>query len=197
MAKAFKRSGFDGIIVTNHFFNGNTTVPSDLDWETRVHLFCLGYEIAKSTGDKIGLDVFFGWEYTWEGADFLTYGLDANWLLDNSDVLEWDITKYFEMVHKSNGFIVHAHPFREAHYIKKIQLFTEYIDAVEVKNAGNNNPAYDASALAYADKYNFPKTIGSDAHSDQDMERCNGMIFNNKLKSIQDFISSVKHSIDL
>ena len=39
--------GYAGIIVTDHFFNGNSCVPKDLPWEERVELYCLGYEHAK------------------------------------------------------------------------------------------------------------------------------------------------------
>ena len=58
MAVKYKEEGYTGIIVTDHFFNGNTTVPRDLPWEERVELFCKGYENAKAKGDEIGLDVY-------------------------------------------------------------------------------------------------------------------------------------------
>ena len=43
-----------------------------LDWEQQVDLFMRGYESAKEEGDKLGLDVFFGWEFTLQpyAADF-------------------------------------------------------------------------------------------------------------------------------
>ena len=44
----YKKKGYTGIIVTDHFFNGNTCVPSHLSWEERVELFCKGYEEAKA-----------------------------------------------------------------------------------------------------------------------------------------------------
>ena len=48
MALAHKKLGYDGIFVTNHFFNGNTSVPRELPWNERVELFCVGYEQAKA-----------------------------------------------------------------------------------------------------------------------------------------------------
>ena len=58
MARAYKEAGFTGIFVTDHFFNGNTIIPKELDWKQKVDLLYQGYESAKSEGDKIGLDVF-------------------------------------------------------------------------------------------------------------------------------------------
>ena len=76
VAEAYHARGYDGIIITDHFFNGNTTVPRDLPWRERVELFTAGYRAAKEYGDKVGMQVFFAWEDSSEGNDFLTYGLD-------------------------------------------------------------------------------------------------------------------------
>ena len=62
MARAYHERGYTGIIVTDHFFNGNSAVPKDLPWTERVERFLKGYEQAKATGEAIGLQVFFGWE---------------------------------------------------------------------------------------------------------------------------------------
>ena len=64
MADAYKSKGYDGIMITDHFFNGNSAVPRELPWEEKIDLFCRGYENAKKRGDEIGLTVLFCWEYT-------------------------------------------------------------------------------------------------------------------------------------
>lgn len=46
----YKNLGYDGIIVTDHFFNGNCCVPKDLPWDERVDIFCSGYEDARAEG---------------------------------------------------------------------------------------------------------------------------------------------------
>ena len=58
-ARRYKALGYDGIIVTDHFFNGNCAVTNFDSWEDRVNKFCKGYENAKEEGDRIGLKVFF------------------------------------------------------------------------------------------------------------------------------------------
>lgn len=166
MAKAHKAAGYDGIFVTNHFYNGNTSVPRDLPWEEWVEQYCKGYEIAKKTGDEIGLKVFFGIEYCVYSSDFLIYGIDKDWLKRNEKLLlHSDERELFRTVRSQGGFIVHAHPFRGDPYIHHISLYPDDIDAVEVINASHNpNNFYNRRADIYADMYGLPKTGGSDSH---------------------------------
>jgi predicted metal-dependent phosphoesterase TrpH len=191
MVRAFASLGYSGIIVTDHFFNGNTAIPAWLPWEARVERFCRGYENALEEGRKIGLDVFFGWEYTFFGTDFLTYGLDKEFLFDHPDILKWPLRQYLKTVRESGGFISHAHPFRQAFYISEIRLFPDEVDAVEVYNASHVNPGFNEQALAYAKKHGLLQTSGSDAHH-EDMIMGGGMAFSNRLSSINDFISTVR-----
>ena len=72
MARAHRENGYTGIFVTDHFFNGNTAVPRELPWRERVERFCLGYEHARKEGERIGLDVFFGFEYAVKGKAQIT-----------------------------------------------------------------------------------------------------------------------------
>lgn len=166
MARIHKDNGYDGIFVTNHFFNGNTSVPRGLPWEERIDLFCRGYELAKKVGNEIGLKVFFGLEYGVHGSDFLVYGLDKQWLKDNEQLLMYsDEREFFRTVRLLGGFIVHAHPFRGDSYIHHISLYPDDVDAVETINASHNpNTLYNQRAEIYADMYGLPKTGGSDSH---------------------------------
>ncbi len=166
MARAHKAAGYDGIFVTNHFYNGNTSVPRDLPWEEWVEQYCRGYEIAKKTGDEIGLKVFFGIEYGVYSSDFLIYGIDKDWLKQNEKLLlHSDERELFRTVRSQGGFIVHAHPFRGDPYIHHISLYPDDIDAVEVINASHSpNSFYNRRADIYADMYGLPKTGGSDSH---------------------------------
>ena len=46
MVRAYAEFGYSGVIITDHFFNGNTSIPEYLPWEKRIELFCKGYENA-------------------------------------------------------------------------------------------------------------------------------------------------------
>lgn len=165
MARAHKEAGYTGIFVTDHFFNGNSAVPRNLSWRERIELFCLGYEHAREEGEKIGLEVFFGFEYGVYGADFLVYNLDKEWLLEHEDIDRENARKAFAMMHQDGGFIVHAHPFRERDYIDYIRLFPRDVDGVEVINGAQlMHPEMNDRARIYAMMYGLPGTAGSDSH---------------------------------
>ena len=89
------------------------------------------------------------------------------------------------------GFISHAHPFRKAIYINEIRLYPDEVDAVEVINACHTDPTYNAQALAYAQKHQLLQTSGSDTHH-EDMIFGGGMIFEQEISSISDFIEVLK-----
>lgn len=164
LADFYHGLGYTGLFVTDHFFNGNTTVPRKGPWEKRVALFHAGFEAAAERGATLGLDIFFGWEYSIQGCDFLTLGLDRGWLLANPDVEEWPPSEYFDRVHDAGGVIIHAHPFRRAAYIPCIQLYPDHTDAVEVYNA-SMTPEVNGRAQWYADSYGLAQAGGSDTHS--------------------------------
>ena len=168
MARAHKEAGYTGIFVTDHFFNGNTTVPRALPWAERVKRFCLGYEHAREEGEKIGLQVFFGFEYAYHGAEFLVYNLDKQWLLDHENIDVVSPRLALAQMHQGGAVIIQAHPFRERDYIDHIQLFPRDIDGVEAINAahlGEEGKRMNARAFAYAEMFNLPVTAGSDSHS--------------------------------
>lgn len=189
-ARFYKSRGFTGIFVTDHFLNGNTTAAWDLPWDKRVDILFSGYESAKKTGDEIGLDVFFGWEYTVNGSDFLTYGLDKEWLLKHPEVMELHPNDYFDLARSAGAYISHAHPFREDWYIDMIRLFPRKCDGVEIINSHRTQFENDMAKF-YADKYGLPYTAGSDNHH-ANQARLSGIAFDRRITSESDFVNALK-----
>lgn len=191
LARFYKSRGYDGIFVTDHFFNGNCAVDPSLDWQTKCELYCAGYKAAKAEGDRIGLSVFFGIEYSYLGTDLLTYGVDGDWLKAHPEVMEIGVKEYMELIHRSGGMIVHAHPFREAWYIDTVRLYPYDVDAVEVFNAGNHDPEFNRRADWYADSYGLVKVAGSDRHEDRSPAE-GATVFEQRLQTVQDYITLVR-----
>ena len=189
----YLRLGYTGIIVTDHFFNGNCAVPKELPWEERVNRFFAGYEAAKAEGDKKGLQVFFGWEANYDGDEYLIYGPDKEWLLKHPEIMSWSQAEQLEHIHEAGGLVVQAHPFRERDYLSQINLHPFHADAFEVCNAGNV-AAQDVLAYHYAGKEGMSMTSGSDIHrSSSAAFGCFGMVFNKPLKTIYDYVHAVKN----
>lgn len=196
MAKAYKDAGYTGIVVTDHFFYGNTAPDRDLPWSDWVMEFCSGYEDAKECGDRIGLDVFFGWESGYNGTEFLIYGLTKEWLLAHPEIRDASIPEQYELVHKEGGIVIQAHPFREESYIPEVRLFPDYVDGVEQINMAHfhkknitDGYLFNERAEQYAREHDFPVTSGSDKHS-VDLW-FGGMAFKRRFKDIFDFNSGI------
>lgn len=191
MALGCKKAGFDGMFVTDHFYHGNTAVERSLPWEEWVRQFSLGYHHAKETGDRIGLRVCFGWEYSFQGSDFLTYGLPPEWLKAHPETISLALPDYLRLIRESGGCIIHAHPFREAWYVEMIRLMPDFEDGVEVFNGGNQEQIFNDRALWYAESFGLPQTAGSDAHS-ADAFR-GGILTDCDLRSTEDYPAIVRH----
>ena len=191
-ARIYKKLGYTGVVVTDHFFNGNTCVPASLPWEERVTKYCDGYRAVKEEGDKIGLQVFFGMETNFKGMEFLIYGLSEEWLKAHPDMLSWSVEKQYEMVKEAGGLVVQAHPFREAPYIYDMVQYPHAVDAMECYNGLNEGrgPDFNSRAVAYCKERGIVMTGGSDAH--KEVTKRGGMIFQEKWKDIHDFITAVK-----
>ncbi len=191
-AQWYYENGYAGIIVTDHFFNGNSCVRRDLPWKEKAALFCKGYESAKKRGDELGLDVFFGWEAGYYGTEFLIYGLDPEWLINHADIDRWSIEEQYVCVKEAGGMVIQAHPFREAPYIPRIRLYPDCCDGVEGFNLGNERVGgaiYNKEAYEYAARYNLPATRGSDSHHAGQGGASTD--FDHRLESIQDYIECV------
>lgn len=202
MARAYKEAGYAGIIITDHNWGGNTRINNAMPWKDWVENFVKGYEEAKKEGDKIGLDVYFGWEAGFRGTEFLIYGLDKEWMLAHPELKTATVKEQYRLVSESGGLVIHAHPYREEWYIPEILLYPEYVDGVEGINAthsntgstSHNDPEYDRKAIAYAGKIAKPITAGSDMHTTNLFGA--GVAFKTRLNGIEDYVKRIKSGKD-
>lgn len=203
---AYKRAGYAGIFVTDHFFGGNTAIDRTLSWQERIEQYCAGYENARAEAERQNkadggdFQVFFGIEQTFDGDDYLIYGLDSSWLLHHPEAETMRHGELFDAVNSAGGLMIQAHPFRLRHYIKAIHLHPREVHGVEVYNGGNQ-PSENELAALYARIYDFPATSGSDIHSidfaleakTEDKMKLGGMAFDTPLKSVADYIARIKN----
>ena len=189
----YKERGYTGVIVTDHFVNGYNKCPRELSWDKKMHFMHRSYAAAKEAGDKCGLDVFFGWEFNISGKDFLTYGLDLDFLLKNPGLDELPIKEYTEVIRENGGFLAQAHPFRVADYIRDPgPAPPEFMDAVEVHNA-SMTPAVNAEAREFAIKHGLPMLSSSDAHHLKLSFSPSGVILKKRAENVHDIINAIKN----
>lgn len=202
MARACKEYGYTGIFVTDHNWGGNTAVERGMPWEEWVDTFCLGYEHAKAEGDRIGLDVFFGYEAGYKGTEFLIYGIDGSWMKAHPQLRTATVEEQYRLVHEAGGLVVHAHPFRVAGYIPEVRLYPEWVDGVEGINATHSNPRsmahnnhdFDIQATAYAREHSLPVSAGSDIHERHLFG--GGIAFRRRLSSAADYAAALRSGED-
>ena len=188
-ARFYQDQGYTGIILTDHFFRGNTRVDRSLPWEVRIDLFWRGYEDAKEEGDKIGLDVFFGLEENHAGDEYLIYGLTKEYMKAHPEMERWTRRQQLEEVHRAGGCVIQAHPFRIRDYMEKIRLGTLYCDGIEAANAGNE-PLDDARAFRYGQEKGLVMTAGSDNHRSPHPSPF-GVLLEKRLTGIGDYVKMI------
>ena len=186
LVRLYAGLNYAGLCVTNHF-GGRKEQP----WHERVKRMYDAYLEALDEGNKLGLDVFFAWEYSCVHAqDYLTYGLDEQWLYAHPEIQDMTTCEYLEFARSSDGFAVHAHPFR-ADKTGTISLRPDHVDAVEIINTGRSDEI-NRLAAQYAENYNLPRFAGSDTHS-ANKERFAGISFATRAADIHDLIAHFKN----
>ena len=158
-----KSRGYSGMIVTDHFFNGNCAIIDDLPWDEKVRRYMSGFRNAKAAAEGKDFDVLFGVEFNFEGDEYLIYGIDEKWLLANEDVMWLSRKEVCRRVHGAGAVMIHAHPYRERYYLSDIKLTPGICDGIEVYNAANNDNQ-NALGYQYAKELGLPVTAGSDIH---------------------------------
>ena len=194
MVQAYHQAGYTGFVLTNHFIRGNTSVPQNLDWKTRMQMYYDAYLEATDEGNKLDFDVLFGIEEWYEhGKEILIYGIDLDFLQSHPELEYASIDTYAKLVHEAGGLLVHAHPHRIRDYIKPdVQPRYDVCDGIEVYNAGDEMEI-NRIGMQDAIKLNMIMTSGGDIHKSWD-ERIGmaGMIFEKRIRSNKDFIEALK-----
>jgi histidinol phosphatase-like PHP family hydrolase len=96
LVRAYKRAGFDGIVLTNHVI-ANMLNRFD-DYRCFVDNQWQSYLTAKEEGDACGLTVLFGFEYRFDVYDFLVYGLGPDFMLANPDMFTISFSEFARRV---------------------------------------------------------------------------------------------------
>ncbi|MBR4760997.1 MAG: PHP domain-containing protein [Lachnospiraceae bacterium] len=185
-----KSKGYAGIIVTDHFFTGNCAVPQALPWDERVKWYTSGFQQAKDAAAYEDFTVLFSVEFNFDGDEYMLYGVDEKWLLENDDICDCDRREVYKRVHDAGGVMVHAHPYRERGYLSDIKLMPDITDGVEIYNAANED-YQNALGYEYAKKLDVFMTAGSDIHFFHE-DALGAMSFERPIESMEDFVAALK-----
>ena len=187
----YKQLGYDGIFVTNHFIDGNINIDSVASYEEKINFYFSDYEKGAEYGKSIDFKVFSGVEMSYKGTDFLIYGLDKEWFLENKQIESMKKSEELNFLMDSGALVIQAHPFREASYIDHIRLFPKCVHGVEVINSSRNDFENNMAKI-YAQNYGLLEFAGSDNHSANQRDLLAGMCSDTPIVNEQDFVNRIK-----
>jgi len=184
----YKKAGYAGVFITNHFIDGNG--DNSKTYEEQIRYYFSDYEEGKSLEEEIGIRVFSGVEMTYKGTDFLVYGLDKAWYLLHPEIMDMMQHEKLRFLMEQGALVIQAHPFREASFIKYFRLFPYFVQGVEIINASNKELA-NQMAKQYAEGYNLIPFAGSDNHRAGEQKMLAGMESEAEVLSERDFVQKV------
>ncbi len=193
MVDAAKEKGYAGFVVTNHFYHGNTCVDRNLAWEAFVSAYRADYELTRSYGEKMGIQVFFGIEEGFAaGKEMLIYGLSPEALIGNPEFIMLGAREKADFIRANGGVTVCAHPFRDRAYIPNPNSEPDpyLFDGIEGYNYAND-PEENEKAVEFAKKNKLFITSGGDVHRSNDFGRA-GIEFSEKIRDERDFVNKLK-----
>lgn len=190
--KFYKQLGYDGVFITNHFLDGNINIDWEKPYEEKIAFYFSDYEKALELGKAMGIKVFCGAELSYNGIDFLVYGLNKEWFLAHPEIMEMEKSDELRFMRESGALIIHAHPYRGASSIDHIRLFPGEVHGVEVINAGRTEWE-NAMAKQYAGNYDLIEFAGSDNHRGANTQALAGICTEEPILNEQDFTERVKN----
>lgn len=141
LVKAARKKGLDRLVITDHNSIAGAVAAQRLDPE----LVIVGEEIMTTRGEIL--------------AAYVTEEIPAG--LSPLETIR--------RLREQGAFISVSHPFdtwrkggwQEADLLE----ITPHVDAIEIFNSRCMDPRFNQRAMAFAEKYNLPGTVGSDAHA--------------------------------
>ena len=194
LCQALYENGYQGTVLTNHFYHGNSGIDRSLPWKDFVSAYEKDYLECLEEAKKYDLDILFGIEEAVvPGLELLCYGITPKILYDNPQLQNCDVEEFTKTLRQYGVVLVQAHPFREAFYIPNPgPLPLKYVDGLEIYNSGNSTDEMNQKAMNLANENpHLIKTASADAHT-TDRVMYGGIITEKRIKSPQDLITTLK-----
>lgn len=191
IVEEYKNAGYDGIVITNHFFG------LALEWYKQelagcghrgiIDYYLRGYRNAKLAGERLGMTVLLGIELRFDGTinDYLVYGIDESFLY-NSPLLNTLELDSFLKILPENALVYQAHPFRNGMTITP----PSKLYGVETFNGGTA-PERNGFAELWAEEYSLKKISGSDFHRIEHLAR-GGIVLEKTVANVDELVCELR-----
>lgn len=191
LVKSYKDKGYDGIVITDHYYLDYFEGLGENSWEDKVKSYLSGYYEAREAGYKYNIDVFLGMElrFTEEWPnDFLIYGIDEDFLLDNPKLYEYNLEKFTRLKEEYDILIYQAHPYRGKCSVAP----SDQLDGVEVYNGHPRHDSRNHLALEFATSNDLLMLSGSDAHMAEDVGR-GGILSKDRIRDSRHMVEVLRN----
>lgn len=188
-----RRKGYSGMVVTNHFYHGDSRIDRSLPWEAFVDAYRQDYLYGLAYAQTIDFDLLFGIEESvGDGREILIYGIEADLLSSHPELKDADIKTFVDVVHSAGGLVYQAHPYRDRFYISKPYPLDclDILDGIEVYNACNES-AWNESAEKLAIELGLACVAGSDGHSIETAGH-SGILTKERIRTNSDLVRILK-----
>lgn len=185
IVKLYIEQGYSGIIVTDHY--SPMTFTPNWNPQRQMDFYLSGYREMKKY-ENSHFSVLFGMELRHYGTanDYLVYGVDENWLLQQGNLMTWFEKKMYKKMHSEGYLVFQAHPFRTG--IRRCN--PDYIDGIEVYN-GKTSGESNEKAFEWAKNTGKLMVSGSDFHVVKNLAR-GGIITEKPIKNNADVLAALK-----
>ena len=190
---ALIQRGYTGMVVTNHFYNGDTRIDRNLSWEDFVDAYRQDYLYGLEYAREKDFDLLFGLEeHVGCGQEILLYGITPDLIAAHPELKTPDPVAYAAVVHAAGGLVYQAHPFRSAPWITRPEPLPclDKLDGIEVYNAGNH-PEMNDKARELAEELDLACTAGSDGHGTDTAGRA-GIAARERIRTNEDLVRVLK-----
>ena len=193
LATELYENGYQGAVITNHFFNGNTGVDRSLPWESFVDTYVEDYLACKKEAEKYDLDIIFGIEEVVKpGLEILCYGIEPSVLYDHPELAHTPLENWAKIMRENGVVLVQSHPYREAGYIPNPgPLPLQFLDGLEVCNTSISKEPNDKAMVLANEHPRLIKTAGGDSHW-RERIATGGIITKERIKNGKDLTRVLK-----
>lgn len=193
MVHLYKKAGYSGVIVTDHYHDGffEALFGPNVSWEEKVDCFYKGYLSAYNEGKKIGINVILAMEINFApyDIDYLVYGVDETFLKENERLYYLNLGSFRELTKNNKNIITYqAHPYRAPITPADPAL----LDGIEVYNGNPRHISGNKPALDFAIKHNLKRISGSDFHEIGDEAR-GGILLPENVDNEKDLVQILRN----
>jgi predicted metal-dependent phosphoesterase TrpH len=194
LVREYKKAGYDGIVITDHYFElFFEWFQEELDGTThavQMDRYLKGYRTAKEEGEKLGFSVIVGTEVRLKDSinDYLVYGLDEEFFYNAPRLTDIKSLDELLAIFPKDACVVHAHPFRNGMQIVKPDL----LDGVEIFNGHMDHDSRNVIAQIWAEKFGLKRTAGSDYHYSSQVPNA-GMLTDVEVKDVATLVEILKN----